>query len=148
MRERARYIGEAKEAAATSSLSPTRPHSKQPAAPALSQHPVALRTQFSQSEAEARRSGGFAYGGVYPGKRVVRGAPVENHEVRFSIGITGSYLLYVALRKPTNASWPSSGAKASVDDSVTVGVSGTAEVSSVTYEAEVKVRSCQMRCMF
>ena len=43
---------------------------------------------------------GFAYGGVYPGRLHAKGQLVEAHEVNFSIGVCGSYLLYVSLRQP------------------------------------------------
>ena len=66
------------------------------------------------SGGESRRQSGFAYGGVFPGKRDVRGPAVENHEVRFSIGVTGSYLLYVSLRKP-HTPWES-GSGTGIDD--------------------------------
>ena len=52
---------------------------------------------------------GFAYGGVYPGKLHAKGQLVEQHEVRFSVGIAGSYLLYVSLRPP-HTPWPVGGA--------------------------------------
>lgn len=43
---------------------------------------------------------GFAYGGVYPGRLHAKGQLVEAHEVHFSVGVCGSYLLYVSLRQP------------------------------------------------
>lgn len=43
---------------------------------------------------------GFAYGGVYPGRLHSKGQLVEKHDVNFSIGIAGNYMLYVNLRQP------------------------------------------------
>jgi len=43
---------------------------------------------------------GFAYGGIYPGRLHAKGQLVDKHDVHFSIGVCGSYLLYVNLRKP------------------------------------------------
>ena len=43
---------------------------------------------------------GFAYGGVFPGRLHAKGQLVETHQVSFSIGVTGNYLLYVNLRQP------------------------------------------------
>ena len=54
---------------------------------------------------------GFAYGGVYPGKLHAKGQLVDQHEVRFSVGVSGSYLLYVSLRPP-HTPWPVSGQNA------------------------------------
>jgi hypothetical protein len=42
---------------------------------------------------------GFAYGGVYPGRLHAKGRIVERHEVRFSVGGAGTYLLHIRLRK-------------------------------------------------
>ena len=42
---------------------------------------------------------GFAYGGVYPGRLHAKGQLVEQHEVSFSIGVAGTYLLHVNLRE-------------------------------------------------
>lgn len=42
---------------------------------------------------------GFAYGGVYPGTLHAKGKLVESHEVQFSIGLCGTYHLFVALRQ-------------------------------------------------
>ena len=43
---------------------------------------------------------GFAYGGVYPGRLHAKGKLFETHDVKFSIGVAGTYLLHVALRQP------------------------------------------------
>jgi hypothetical protein len=41
---------------------------------------------------------GFAYGGVYPGRLHAKGQLHESHEVHFSVGACGRYLLHVSLR--------------------------------------------------
>ena len=43
---------------------------------------------------------GFAYGGLYPGRLHAKGQLVEKHEVHFSVGMCGTYLLHVGLRQP------------------------------------------------
>ena len=59
---------------------------------------------FSVVESDPERIG-FAYGGVYPGRLHAKGQLVDEHEVRFSVGVSGSYLLYVSLRPP-HTPWP------------------------------------------
>ena len=49
---------------------------------------------------------GFAYGGVFPGRLHAKGQLVEKHEVHFSIGVVGNYLLYVSLRPPHTPNQP------------------------------------------
>jgi len=49
---------------------------------------------------------GFAYGGVYPGRLHAHGQLIETHEVQFSVGVAGNYLLYVSLRQPNGQSSP------------------------------------------
>lgn len=115
-RERARVIGEANEAA----IRPDDP-SSETAFKAIGSprrhliphdHSSGMGSPRSryfelmrpESGSEVRRQSGFAYGGVFPGKRDMRGPPTESHEVRFSIGVTGSYLLYVSLRQPHTVS--------------------------------------------
>ena len=140
-RERAKFIGEANEAAVTRSFSPPKGGTddmvlldkpfKDTGSPRRhllindGTTPVSPRSRYSDlvtrtdNSGDARRASGFAYGGVFPGKRDVRGPPVENHEVRFSVGVAGSYLLFVSLRKP-HTPWESATSKTkgqpSVDD--------------------------------
>ena len=45
---------------------------------------------------------GLAYGGVFPGRLHAKGQLIETHEVQYSIGLSGSYLMYVSLRQPNN----------------------------------------------
>ena len=52
---------------------------------------------------------GFAFGGVNPGRLHARGQLVETHTVNYSIGMSGTYLLYVSLRQP-HTPWASHGA--------------------------------------
>ena len=49
---------------------------------------------------------GFSYGGVYPGRLHAHGQLIETHEVQFSVGVAGNYLLYVSLRQPNGQSSP------------------------------------------
>jgi hypothetical protein len=44
---------------------------------------------------------GFGYGGVYPGRLHAKGQIYDTHEVQFSIGASGKYLMYIGLRQPS-----------------------------------------------
>jgi len=74
----------------------------------------ATLTITDKDDDEARRLS-FAYGGVFPGRKSVR-EPPENHQVRFSIGKPGSYLLFVALRQP-HTPWLASCGKTAASNS-------------------------------
>ena len=50
---------------------------------------------------------GFAYGGIYPGTLHARGALVKTHQVHYSLGQAGRYLLHIGLRQK-NAILPGS----------------------------------------
>ena len=135
-RERALYIGEANEAAAAKTLrmSSVAEEGTDATLTAVNttrrqyvQHemskPTSPRSPYAdlvrtRSDGVPRRNAGFAYGGVHPGKKSNHSAPVEAHEVRYSIGTSGSYLLYVALRKPNAGGTTRSraGPSSSVDD--------------------------------
>ena len=52
-------------------------------------------------------SAGFAYGGLNPGTLHAKGRLPETHKVHYSIGVSGSYLMHVRLRKQA-ASLPGS----------------------------------------
>ena len=54
---------------------------------------------LEMKEADPKRIG-FAYGGVYPGRLHAKGQLIDEHEVSFSIGTRGTYLLHVRLREP------------------------------------------------
>lgn len=60
-------------------------------------------TYLQQLESDPRKIG-FAYGGVHPGRLHAKGRLVEKHEVQFSVGVSGHYLLHVRLRR--NAATP------------------------------------------
>ena len=65
------------------------------AVPGLSPRPI----YWDHANADPQRIG-FAYGGMYPGRRHAKGQLVEKHEVHFSVGVCGNYMLYVNLRQP------------------------------------------------
>ena len=52
---------------------------------------------LQELESDPKRIG-FAYGGIYPGRLHARGRHIEKHEVHFSVGVSGHYLLHVSLR--------------------------------------------------
>ena len=53
-------------------------------------------------ELEADKSGiGFAYGGISPGTLHAHGKLVKVHQVHYSVGRAGQYLLYVGIRNQT-----------------------------------------------
>lgn len=56
-------------------------------------------TAFKHEIAECSRGIAFAFGGVFPGVLHARGALVKTHNVSYSVGAAGQYLLHVGLRK-------------------------------------------------
>lgn len=56
------------------------------------------RAYVEDLKADPRRIG-FAYGGVNPGRLHARGQLVEEHQVHYSIGASGHYLMHVRLRR-------------------------------------------------
>ena len=65
--------------------------------------PAPRSTSTYLKELESDPKGiGFAYGGLYPGRLHARGKHVEKHEVHFSVGVSGRYLLHVNMRPNAN----------------------------------------------
>ena len=63
-----------------------------------------IHTSYLNDIVSDPRRIGFAYGGVYPGRLHAKGHLVERHEVHFSVGVCGNYLLHVRLRQPSGKS--------------------------------------------
>ena len=56
-------------------------------------------TSYAFELAECSRGIAFAFGGVYPGTLHAHGALVKTHQVSYSIGAAGKYLLHIGLRQ-------------------------------------------------
>ena len=64
---------------------------------------AAAGPSFAHELADDRRGIAFAYGGVYPGTLHAHGELVKVHQVQYSIGAVGKYLLHVGLRQKAAA---------------------------------------------
>ena len=54
---------------------------------------------YAHEIAECKRGIAFAFGGVYPGTLHARGALVKTHQVSYSVGASGKYLMHVGLHQ-------------------------------------------------
>ena len=54
---------------------------------------------FAHELTDCRRGIAFAYGGLHPGTLHAHGALVKTHQVHYSVGAAGTYLMHVGLRQ-------------------------------------------------
>ena len=59
----------------------------------------AAQVFVEQEQGQSSDGIGFAYGGIEPGRLHARGRLVETHKVYYSIGVVGTYLLHIGLRR-------------------------------------------------
>ena len=61
--------------------------------------PLVPRGRYAHELTDCSKGVAFAYGGLNPGTLHAKGALVKTHQVSYSVGAAGTYLLHVGLRQ-------------------------------------------------